>query len=68
MNALIPLKLREIAKAIGARTNAEIPDIEIKNICTDSRDVRPGSIFVALCGEKFDGHAFVKTAMENGAL
>ena len=68
MNALIPLKLREIAKAIGARTNAEIPDIEIKNICTDSRDVKPGSIFVALCGEKFDGHAFVKTAMENGAL
>jgi len=65
---LLPLKLKEIAKAIGAKTNAEIPDIEITNICTDSRDVRPGSIFVALCGEKFDGHAFVKTAMENGAL
>ncbi len=68
MNALIPLKLREIAEAIGAKTNIDIPDIEISNICTDSRDVRPGSIFVALCGEKFDGHAFVKTAMENGAL
>ncbi|MBE6900452.1 MAG: UDP-N-acetylmuramoyl-tripeptide--D-alanyl-D-alanine ligase [Ruminococcaceae bacterium] len=65
---MLPLKLKEIAKAIGAKTNAEIPDIEITNICTDSRDVRPGSIFVALCGEKFDGHAFVKTAMENGAL
>ncbi|MBR5310270.1 MAG: UDP-N-acetylmuramoyl-tripeptide--D-alanyl-D-alanine ligase [Oscillospiraceae bacterium] len=65
---MLPLKLREIAEAIGARTNAEIPDIEITNICTDSRDVRPGSIFVALCGERFDGHAFVKTAMENGAL
>lgn len=68
MSTLIPLKLREIAEAIGARTNSEIPDIEINNICTDSRDVKPGSIFVALCGEKFDGHAFVKTAMENGAL
>ena len=68
MNALIPLKLKEIAKAIGAESKTEIPDIEITNICTDSRDVRPGSIFVALCGEKFDGHAFVKTAMENGAL
>ncbi len=68
MNALIPLKLKEIAEAIGAKTNTEIPDIEITNICTDSRDVKPGSIFVALCGEKFDGHAFVRTAMENGAL
>ena len=65
---MLPLKLKEIANAIGAKTNAEIPDIEITNICTDSRDVRPGSIFVALCGERFDGHAFVKTAMENGAL
>ena len=49
---MLPLKLKEIAKAIGAKTNSEIPDIEITNICTDSRDVRPGSIFVALCGEK----------------
>ena len=65
---MIPLKLKEIAEAIGAKTNIEIPDVEITNICTDSRDVRPGSIFVALCGERFDGHAFVKTAMENGAL
>ncbi len=65
---MLPLKLKEIAKAIGAKANTDIPDIEITNICTDSRDVRPGSIFVALCGERFDGHAFVKTAMENGAL
>ena len=68
MNALLPLKLKEIANAIGAKCAVEIPDVEITNICTDSRDIKPGSIFVALCGEKFDGHAFVKTAMENGAL
>ncbi len=65
---MLPLKLKEIAEAIGAKTTVELPDIEITEICTDSRDVKPGSIFVALCGEKFDGHAFVKTAMEKGAL
>ncbi len=65
---MLPLKLKEIAEAVGARTEKELPDIEITNICTDSRDVKPGSIFVALCGEKFDGHAFVNTAMEKGAL
>ncbi len=64
---MLPLKLREIAAAIGAETKAELPDIEITDICTDSRDVKPGSLFVALCGLKFDGHAFVKTAMEKGA-
>ncbi len=65
---VLPLKLKEIAVAIGAECKIEIPDMEITDICTDSRDVRPGSVFVALCGEKFDGHNFVKTAMEKGAV
>ncbi len=64
---MLPLNLREIAAATGAAPAAEIPDIGITDICTDSRDVRPGALFVALCGKKFDGHAFVKKAMENGA-
>lgn len=64
---MLPLKLREIAKAIGAVTERELPDIEITDICTDSRDVRRGCLFVALTGEKFDGHNFVAQALENGA-
>lgn len=64
---MLPLKLKEIAAAMGATCKKEIPDMEIGSICTDSRDVKPGSLFVALCGERFDGHAFVKTAMEKGA-
>jgi len=64
---MLPLNLREIAAATGAVSAVEIPDIEITDICTDSRDALPGSLFVALCGKKFDGHAFVKKAMENGA-
>lgn len=34
---------------------------------TDSRAVEPGSLFVALKGEKFDAHAFVAEAAERGA-
>lgn len=64
---MLPLKLREIAAAMGAECKTEIPDIEITNVCTDSRDVKPGSLFVALIGEKFDGHAFVEMAMDRGA-
>ena len=35
-------------------------------ITTDSRDCPPGSIFVALRGEKFDGNKFAATALRNG--
>ncbi|MFC1838247.1 UDP-N-acetylmuramoyl-tripeptide--D-alanyl-D-alanine ligase [Thermodesulfobacteriota bacterium] len=34
---------------------------------TDTRDIRPGEIFLALRGEKFDGHCFVSKAIEKGA-
>ncbi len=37
-------------------------------IQTDSRILKPGEIFVALRGEKFDGHEFIQTAIDNGAL
>ncbi len=37
-------------------------------IQTDTRILKPGEVFVALRGEKFDGHEFVPKAIEKGAL
>lgn len=37
-------------------------------ICTDSRALKPGDLFFALRGERFDGHAFVAEAARRGAL
>lgn len=37
-------------------------------VSTDSRTVGPGNLFVALQGERFDGHQFVDTAMQQGAV
>ena len=37
-------------------------------IQTDTRILKPGEVFVALRGEKFDGHDFVPMAFEKGAL
>lgn len=37
-------------------------------ITTDTRTLKEGDVFVALRGEKFDGHDFVATALEKGAI
>ncbi|MEA5514806.1 UDP-N-acetylmuramoyl-tripeptide--D-alanyl-D-alanine ligase [Nodularia sp. UHCC 0506] len=37
-------------------------------IQTDTRMIKPGEVFLALRGEKFDGHDFVPTAIAQGAL
>ena len=42
-------------------------DPEVELVTTDSREVRPGCIFVAFPGEKFDGHNFAAKALEDGA-
>ncbi|MCM2279772.1 MAG: UDP-N-acetylmuramoyl-tripeptide--D-alanyl-D-alanine ligase [Oligoflexia bacterium] len=36
-------------------------------VTSDSRKVQPGCVFVALPGEKFDGHTFIQTAISQGA-
>ncbi len=40
----------------------------IARLCTDSRSVRRGDLFVALKGERFDGHQFVVAALRLGAV
>ena len=59
------VKLTLLAAAMGAETAVEA---DITHICTDSRKLTPGCLFVALEGETFDGHRFVKDALEQGAV
>ncbi|MFP4498593.1 MAG: UDP-N-acetylmuramoyl-tripeptide--D-alanyl-D-alanine ligase [Vulcanimicrobiota bacterium] len=42
-------------------------DMEITGICSDSRSIAPGEIFLPLVGEKFDGHDYIDNAIDNGA-
>ncbi|MEO8937114.1 MAG: UDP-N-acetylmuramoyl-tripeptide--D-alanyl-D-alanine ligase [Burkholderiaceae bacterium] len=46
---------------------AELEAIQVDAITTDSRDVPPGALFVALDGEFFDGHAFLDDVAARGA-
>lgn len=39
----------------------------LATICTDTRHLQPNDVFVALVGDRFDGHAFVDEAVKKGA-
>lgn len=43
-------------------------DGTIRHITTDSRTITEGCLFVALRGERFDGHSFIEQAWEKGAV
>jgi UDP-N-acetylmuramoyl-L-alanyl-D-glutamate--2,6-diaminopimelate ligase len=43
-------------------------DLEIRGIASDSRQVRPGDLFVAIQGMEVDGHSFIGDAVRRGAV
>jgi UDP-N-acetylmuramoyl-tripeptide--D-alanyl-D-alanine ligase len=49
----------------GQRLNSS-PDLLVSGVCTDSRLAQAAELFVALRGERFDGHDFLNRAIENG--
>ena len=49
------------------KTTHDFPPIEVSGITHDSRDVVGGSLFVALTGENFDGHAYIQDSINRGA-
>ena len=51
--------LKFLAGAGDAEIKAGSPDAAVKNVCTDSRAAKPGDVFFAIKGEKFDGHDFI---------
>lgn len=59
------ITLEEVAAA--AKGSLTGNNIEIPYISTDSRKIEKGCLFVALCGEKFDGHDFIDEVCEKGA-
>ena len=59
--------IRELIAALDVLQCVGHSDMEISNICFDSRKVGPRSLFVAQRGTQMDGHAFIGNAVAQGA-
>ncbi len=61
------MKLADLAERIPGARLIGPGDVEVVRAVHDSRQVRPGDLFVALPGTQIDGHEFVQPALEAGA-
>ncbi len=63
-----PMTVKEIAQAVGGVWwNPWEGAAPVSAVCTDSRSVQPGSLFIPWKGERFDGHNFIDGALSAGA-
>ncbi len=60
------------AESLAAAADGELalgdPATVIERLSIDSRAIEPGQLFVAIRGERFDGHQFLDAALERGAI
>lgn len=60
-------RLEGLLEGLGAELSAGAGDRRIRGVTCDSRAVEPASLFIAVPGERFDGHDFVPAAVAAGA-
>ena len=58
---------KTFSKIFNESTGIKISE-SIKGIATDSREIQSGDLYIAIKGEKVDGHSFLSQVFENGAL
>ena len=65
---MVPMSVEEIAKAVDGRLIGDAgSESRATNTVSDSRQAGPGSVFVAIRGERVDGHDFVAKTAGQGA-
>jgi UDP-N-acetylmuramoyl-tripeptide--D-alanyl-D-alanine ligase len=59
--------LGEVAALCGGTLEGAPPEVRVRGVCTDTRTIGGGALFVALRGERTDGHEYVGVARARGA-
>jgi len=63
------LTLKQLLEAVNGTLLGDFANLDAGavDVCTDSRSITPGCLFIPLEGERFDGHSFINSALEAGA-
>jgi UDP-N-acetylmuramoyl-tripeptide--D-alanyl-D-alanine ligase len=64
---MLTMPLQALAEVVTGEIVGDPDDVVVNGIAVDSRDVEPGSLFVAFSGERTDGHLFLGDAIDAGA-
>lgn len=64
---LVTLTVADISTAVSGRVVSGAPLQPVGGVSIDSRSLRPGDVFFAIRGERFDGHRFAADALAAGA-
>ena len=64
----LALTAADVAAATGGRLVSGAGSTRIEKVSIDSRTVSAGDFFIAIRGERFDGHSFVSEAIATGAI
>ncbi|PIB34421.1 UDP-N-acetylmuramoyl-L-alanyl-D-glutamate--2,6-diaminopimelate ligase [Reichenbachiella sp. 5M10] len=60
--------LRDILYNVKLTSVSGNMNIDVTDVCFDSRQVQPGSLFVAVKGTQVDGHQYIDIAIQKGAV
>lgn len=64
------ITLAQLLEAVDGKLLGGFADLDapILRVDTDSRNIHPGALFIPLVGDRFDGHAYIGSALEGGPL
>jgi UDP-N-acetylmuramoyl-tripeptide--D-alanyl-D-alanine ligase len=62
-----PRTLGYVEESCNGQLVAGQRSASVSRVCTDSRLARPGDLFIAICGDRFDGHDYLTDALGQGA-
>lgn len=67
---MVSFKLKQALAACGGEYhgNVDLLEADITGVTINSRAVAPGFVFVAIKGERFDGHDYIEDALKAGAV
>lgn len=64
---MFDIKVKDIVAATGGTLLCGDENVDITDVCINSKEIKAGDLFVPIIGERVDAHRFIESALEVGA-